>query len=175
MLVGRSVQLQAAANIDDFTLTASAVDSFSGGSANTLIIVVLALGLGVAANGWIGQLMNGSGGKKSGLADFLRDGRGYQNSAFSMDDSERAVSSGDPLPWLKLPKFDYVQVAGQEDNGGDDAQVIAELERLRTEINKEMVKGNASEAKRLGNELETLLEENGMEFQSDKQSKYYKQ
>jgi hypothetical protein len=86
----------------------------------TWAVVVVALTLGIGANVWIQQLLSGD----RGLGNFLSDGSGFGRSKFqplSTKDQDRAVSS-DPLPWLKLPQLDFVEVAGQQqqqdDSGG---------------------------------------------------------
>jgi hypothetical protein len=81
--------------------------------------VIVALTIGALANGWIQRLLSG----ERGLGSFLSDGSGFQKSQFRPLSSnslrsgtmqqDRAVSS-DPLPWLRLPKLDYVEVAGQK-------------------------------------------------------------
>ena len=72
-------------------------------------LVVLALGIGSTAQGLINKQLEGD----QGLGAFLQDGRGYSNSAFRplLDDQDRAVQQ-DPLPWLKLPQLDFVEVVG---------------------------------------------------------------
>jgi hypothetical protein len=84
----------------------------------TWAVVVVALTLGIGANLWIQQLLSGD----RGLGNFLSDGSGFGRSKFqplSTKDQDRAVSS-DPLPWLKLPKLDFVEVAGQQQQQQDD-------------------------------------------------------
>jgi hypothetical protein len=141
------------------------LDSTSLSSVLPLLLVVVALVLGVGANSWIGKLLNGDDNKATGLAAFLKDGQGYNRSGFSLtnkSNEDRAVSS-DPLPWLKLPKLDFVEVAGQQ----TEQQVLEErLESLRLDMNEELDKGNVQEADRLRKELESLLRESGMEFQT---------
>jgi hypothetical protein len=91
-------------------------DSFSNSPIPLGIVVAIALSLGVGANIWIQQLLSGD----RGLGNFLSDGPGFGQSKFqplTTKDQDRAVSY-DPLPWLKLPKLDFVEVAGQ-DNGGN--------------------------------------------------------
>jgi hypothetical protein len=153
-----SSQLQAAMSYDD-DLHHSIDDSLLP------IIVIVAVFLIVAANGWISQLM-GNEKTKSGLADFLKDGKGYNKSGFSLSDTERAVSS-DPLPWLRLPRLDFVEVAGQE-RALTEEQILAKLESMRARMSKELADGNISEAERLGKELESVLNEGGIEFKVEK-------
>ena len=77
-----------------------------------LLVPFIAFVLLVASQTFINQMLSGD----QGLGAFLRDGRGVGRSSFrplTLEDKSRAVAS-DPLPWLKLPKLDYVQVAGQE-------------------------------------------------------------
>jgi hypothetical protein len=133
--------------------------------------VVLAFGLIVlaAAQAFIDGLTAGDG----GLGAFLRDGRGYSNSAFTLDRNNRAVAD-DPLPWLKLPTFDYVEVAGQEEEVSprerrrrllrpeeeDDREVLDRLRGLRDEMERNLGSGDYEEAKRLRLELSGLLSDN---------------
>lgn len=126
------------------------------------LILIVALSLGFAANGWINQLLTGKE-KKSGLGAFLRDGSGYNRSGFAMQDSDRAVQS-DPMPWLKLPKFDFVEVAGQETPDLEDT-----LEKLRLDLNVALKNGDRIEAKRIERQLEDIMKKAGIEFQSDTQ------
>jgi hypothetical protein len=80
-------------------------------------VVALALSIGIGANVWIQQLLSGD----RGLGNFLSDGSGFGRSKFqplTTKDQDRAVSS-DPLPWLRLPKFDFVEVAGQDNDDSD--------------------------------------------------------
>ena len=51
-------------------------------------------------------------GGEQGLGAFLSDGSGYNKSGFKPRKKNEEEAS-DPLPWLKLPEFDYVDVAGQ--------------------------------------------------------------
>ena len=93
-----------------------------------LLVPFVAFVLLVASQSFINQMLNGD----QGLGAFLKDGRGVGRSSFrplSLEDKNRAVAS-DPLPWLKLPKLDYVEVAGQATQremssmvGGDDDAV----------------------------------------------------
>jgi hypothetical protein len=122
------------------------------------LVLIVALFLGFAANGWISQLLNGKE-KKSGLGAFLRDGSGYNRSGFAMQDSDRAVQR-DPLPWLKLPTLDFVEVAGQE--RPEDT-----LERLRLDLNAAADKGDIIEAMRIESQLEDMMKKTGVRFQSD--------
>ena len=86
------------------------------------IIVFVALIIGILANGWISRLLSG----EQGLGSYLSDGSGYNKSKFkplqpringdkgtTKNNNDRAVQGDDPLPWLRLPDLDFVEVAGQ--------------------------------------------------------------
>jgi hypothetical protein len=137
--------------------------------------LVLAFGLVVlvAAQSFIGGLTAGGEG---GLGAFLRDGRGYSKSAFKLDPSNRAASS-DPLPWLKLPRLDYVEVAGQEarrqrpvrerrgEVEGDGqmrgrGEILDRLRGLQDEMEKSLGTGDYEEAERLRVALSGLISDN---------------
>lgn len=120
-----------------------------------------------------------------GLGAFLKDGRGYSNSSFRpILDSDRAVSQGDPLPWLKLPKLDFVEVAGQSNsnnnNSNNDAADAADdlekddlettvqmLETLQGELNQQMALGNTAEAQVIKRRLQTIMTEKGISYNTD--------
>ena len=76
----------------------------------TSIMGVLAFSIfiGVTAQSLINSMIQGD----QGLGAFLSDGDGFSNSKFKP--VSRKTARVDPLPWLKLPKFDFVEVAGQE-------------------------------------------------------------
>jgi hypothetical protein len=56
------------------------------------------------------QLVSGN----QGLGAYLKDGSGYNKSAFQPLNSQEE-NDKDPLSWLSLPKLDFVDVKGQED------------------------------------------------------------
>lgn len=125
------------------------------------IPAVLAIGLsiGLAAQLWINRLTQGDG----GLGSFLQDGRGYSKSGFVFNDENRAVSN-DPLPWLKLPKLDFVDVAGQEvdvmDSEDDGRVVLDRLQALEEELESAIGRGDYAAAKILKVEIEKLVSDN---------------
>lgn len=99
-------------------------NSFADSSIPVWVVVVVSLALGFAANAWIQKLLSG----KRGLGNFLSDGSGFGQSKFqplTTKDQDRAVS-GDPLPWLRLPELDFVEVAGmnKEDDKTTDFTAI---------------------------------------------------
>ena len=128
-----------------------------------------------------------------GLGAFLRDGSGYNRSGYRPNTSgDNDSSSNDPLPWLKLPKLDFVEVAGQEEQGPSPEQqllaeqeeqerVYEELDRLRQELNQELQsvrrrrlegmanggKDDMAKAKLLQAKLEGLMKAYGIEFETD--------
>ena len=75
------------------------------------LVTALAIFLGVSAQTFINQMLEGD----QGLGAFLKDGSGYNKSGFrqsSSSSSPGATASTtnnnkpeDPLPWLKLPKL----------------------------------------------------------------------
>lgn len=125
------------------------------------VVLVTALVLGVAAQSWINSLLSGD----QGLGAYLKDGNGYSGSGFRPRQSTDATDDGDPLPWLKLPKLDFVEVAGQ---GPSEAQVIERLEALRSEMQTERERGNEVEAASIQKELESLMAASGFEFKTEK-------
>jgi len=125
-------------------------------------LLTVAIGLFVAAQGWINQLLSGD----RGLGAFLSDGSGFKKSGFRpVDKKTDTAGTSDPLPWLKLPKLDFVQVAGQE---RDSEEVVLErLESLRLEMNSLLEKNKFSEAGTIKQRLEQLMRENGVAYQYD--------
>jgi hypothetical protein len=84
---------------------------------------------------------------------------------------DRAVSS-DPLPWLRLPKLDYVEVAGQKDQAREDFErgrmknlsttadpslVVQQLEDLRGRMNQKIAQGDMDAAESLRQQLEAKM------------------
>ena len=122
-------------------------------------------------------------GGDQGLGAFLSDGSGYNKSGFKPRKKNEEEAS-DPLPWLKLPEFDYVDVAGQpkkpklqqlqkiqSDDLSDmsrdsrnEAEIVSRLELLFAEMKKEVDNDNLIEAKRIELELEKIMEEEGYNF-----------
>lgn len=140
------------------------LDTFSTGLSSVVpLLVVFALGLGLAAQGWINQQLQGD----QGLGAFLKDGQGYKRSGFRpLSDGDRAASN-DPLPWLSLPKLDFVDVAGQESSSSLEDALLIQLEDLRMEMNQHLELGNAAEANAIRIKLESRMRESGFEFQTD--------
>lgn len=88
------------------------------------------------------------------------------------------------MPWLKLPEFDYVDVAGQSKkpklqqlqkiqsddlsdmsrDSRNEAEIVSRLELLFAEMKKEVDNDNLIEAKRIELELEKIMEEEGYNF-----------
>jgi hypothetical protein len=115
-------------------------------------------------------------GGEQGLGAFLSDGSGYNKSGFKPRKKNEEEAS-DPLPWLKLPEFDYVDVAGQpkkpklqqlqkiqSSDKSKEAEVVSRLELLFAEMKKEVDNDNLIEAKRIELELEKIMEEEGYNF-----------
>lgn len=142
-----------------------------------LLIAGVAIALLVSAQTFINQLLEGD----EGLGAYLRDGTGYnrsgfggKRSAFTKPDERK---QDDPLPWLKLPQLDFVEVAGQDQQRRpappEDSSSVSEidiyerLESLRAEMNMELQKGNIAGATSLKDELERLMKVNGIEYKPE--------
>lgn len=151
------------------------------------IVVLLAVVLAFSAQSWINSLLRGD----QGLGAFLSDGTGFSKSGFKQrsamnsrdDDTTKPLGGPDPLPWLKLPELDYVDVAGQpkspkemqqmtatetapslpidRDNSG---VIISKLESLREEMKTEIERNNMEKAKKIELELTKLMEKEGYNF-----------
>lgn len=147
-------------------------DSFGGpadalGGVGVAVVVLAALALGIAAQTFINSMLKGD----QGLGAFLSDGGGYSKSGFkprsksSSSGDDAPLGSGDPLPWLKLPKLDFVDVAGQENT--NEAAIVSRLEELTDLMKVEVKAGNTEEANRIRNQLESLMEEYGFQYETD--------
>jgi hypothetical protein len=169
----------ASAEVATTTLTTSATmdtldqhDWMLSQLASPPVLLVIALVLGVLANGWIQRLLSG----EQGLGSFLSDGSGFNKSGFKpvRGDEDRAVQS-DPLPWLRLPDLDFVEVAGQEQRKKEEYakgqtnkdDVIAKLEELRLKMKEQFDQGNVKEAEVLRQELESAMKKAGVQFLED--------
>ena len=129
-----------------------------------LLVVGVALGLGITAQGFINQMLEGD----QGLGAFLKDGSGYNKSGFRTKTAKKPLStttSNDPLPWLKLPQLDFVEVAGQPPpSGPSEKALMTKLESMRLEMNTLLEQGNLEAAALLREDLELLMDEAGIEF-----------
>lgn len=84
----------------------------------------------------------------------------------------------DPMPWLKLPKLDYVEVRGQEEAQGtgaernlspeDERSIVRELEGLQAKLRASLDAADMVEAERVKTQLERRMRESGFEFNIDK-------
>jgi hypothetical protein len=103
------------------------------------------------------------------LAAFLRDGSGYKKSGFRVKSNNKSIIDrpDDPLPWLKLPRLDFVEVAGQQAVPVAEEEGLEQLEQLRLRMNRELQEENIVEATRLRNELERLMKDRGIQFTTD--------
>ena len=115
---------------------------------------------------------------EQGLGAFLNDGTGYSKSGFkprskragAQDDAP--LGGPDPLPWLKLPQFDYVDVAGQETESRLDPEqekeIMSRLEDLADLLKNEVQNNNIEEASHLRRQLENLMEEYGYQYEPER-------
>lgn len=142
----------------------------------TPIIALVAIVIGFFAQTFINSMLKGD----RGLGAFLSDGSGYSGSAFrprrsdgDRSDTDAPLSGPDPLPWLKLPKLDFVEVAGQESTTSNglspekEAEIVAQLEELQSVLQSEINAGNAEEANRLRQRLEALMNDYGFQYETD--------
>ena len=99
-------------------------------------------------------------------------------------DTTKPLGGDDPLPWLKLPELDYVDVAGQPKGPNQqtkqtmktteaflstavrgESDGIAKLEMLRVQMKAAVDRGDLEDAKRIENELERIMKEEGYSYQ----------
>jgi hypothetical protein len=149
-------------------------------SVATPAIALLAIAIGFIAQTFINSMLKGD----RGLGAFLSDGSGFSGSAFRprrprrggdrSDTTDAPLSGPDPLPWLKLPQFDFVEVAGQETSNGrnilspeEEAKIMVQLEDLKSVMREENNAGNTVEANRLRRRLEELMDEYGFQYEAD--------
>ena len=113
-----------------------------------LLIAAVALVLLVSAQSFINKMLEGD----QGLGAFLKDGSGYNRSGYRPVNKNNRDGDGkdnDPLPWMKLPRLDFVEVAGQKDlppsvaaaattDKKEQQRVYEELENLRLRLNREL-------------------------------------
>jgi hypothetical protein len=130
-------------------------------------IVLTALSLGIMAQTFIGTMLDGD----QGLAAFLSDGKGFNKSAFRPKNNASGTNNGsavskDPLPWVKLPKLDFVEVAGQESISED--QIVKQLQELQQLMQRQLESGEKEEATITLKKLNNLMEEYGFEYNENK-------
>jgi hypothetical protein len=134
-------------------------------SISPFAIAGLALLLGIAAQTFINQMLEGD----DGLGAFLKDGSGYNKSGYrplSKGTTNEGKKNADPLPWLKLPQLDFVEVAGQRNRNAEEL-VYQQFEQLRQEMNEKIEEGKLEQASAIREELEALMKEAGIEYKSD--------
>ena len=85
-----------------------------------IIVSIVAIVLLVGAQSFINTMLKGD----QGLGAFLEDGSGYNKSGFKQQSVKQQDDTKDPLPWLKLPQLDYVDVAGQEKNRMPESKLL---------------------------------------------------
>lgn len=141
--------------MNDIDLMYSTNDSFS-----VPLLLFAALGVGIAAQTFINQMLKG----EDGLGAFLSDGSGYNKSKFKSKASSKEAKK-DPLPWLKLPELDFVEVAGQEKTKyQSEGELLDKLEIIRQDMNQAVEEGNLEKAKTLEMDLERIMKTYDIEF-----------
>lgn len=129
--------------------------------ASPFVIAGVALLLGGAAQSFINQMLQGD----QGLGAFLKDGSGYSKSGFRQVRQADEETQNDPLPWLKLPQLDFVEVAGQTIKQED--LVYQKMEEMRLQMNQKLQDGKVEEASAMKEELERIMNEAGIEYRID--------
>ena len=81
---------------------------------------------------------------------------------------ENDRKENDPLPWLKLPKLDFVEVAGQVDEEEELKLVVKKLESLSAQMKEEINAGETDKATSTMQELNELMDQYGFEYKEDK-------
>ncbi|KAL7543806.1 hypothetical protein ACHAXR_013148 [Thalassiosira sp. AJA248-18] len=162
----------------------SPLDAFDVPLGAPLVVLIAAI-LAFSAQSWINSLLGGD----QGLGAFLSDGGGFNRSGFKPrrrpisderavpGDTTKPLGGADPLPWLKLPEFDYVDVAGQPKKPKrmqqplkppsmtrDESEVMAKLLSLREQMKMEIERCNFEDAKRIESELEKIMKEEGYDY-----------
>jgi len=149
----------------------------TSGPLGTAAVVASALVLGIGAQTFINSMLNGD----RGLGAFLSDGSGYGRSGFRPrngggnggkdDGGDAPLGGSDPLPWLKLPDLDFVEVAGQEkvtELGGlspeEERLLLARLEDMVETLRAELKAGNIKSADAIRAELEGTMEKYGIRY-----------
>ena len=130
------------------------------------LFAVLAAGiLGFGSQSLISSMLDGD----QGLRAFLSDGSGFNKSKFSPKRKDDDNGPSDPLPWLRLPKLDYVQVAGQEDSNADESKVVEQLEFLAAQVRAELSRGENEKASKTIKELNDLMDKYGFDYNTQQQ------
>lgn len=128
----------------------------------TVFIVLSAAVIGVLIQTFINTMLRGD----EGLSAYLSDGNGFNKSKFKPPGKKRKES--DPLPWLKLPKLDFVEVAGQTGNEEEmELLIVKRLESLSAKMSEEINADERDKAVSTMNELNELMNEHGFEYKAD--------
>lgn len=93
------------------------------------VVILVAIVLGVLSQVLINSMLKGD----QGLSAFLSDGKGYGKSRFRPYNKGKDYPKEDPLPWLKLPKFSYVEVKGQDTDNMEVDKDDTEMGRKASE------------------------------------------
>ena len=87
------------------------------------------------------------------------------------DDRQVDVSRKDPIPWLRLPKLDLVEVAGQVeleiDQEKEDADIFVRLDELRERLNSQPSDGDAFGSLATEKQMRNVMEECRFEYKEN--------
>ncbi|GFH52619.1 hypothetical protein CTEN210_09095 [Chaetoceros tenuissimus] len=133
------------------------ITSISDISSKAIIVLTAGI-LGIASQSFINSMLKGD----QGLSAFLSDGKGFQGSKFKT--SQGKDEKEDPLPWLKLPKLDFVEVAGQS---VDETEIVRELELLKERGRLEVEAGEREKAQLTRDEMNAMMEKYGFEYKEE--------
>jgi len=138
-------------------------DLYSDAFSVPILPLLVALGVGIAAQTFINSMLQGD----QGLAAFLSDGGGFNKSGFRPTKQKQSTTKKtDPLPWLKLPELDFVDVAGQE-KVLTERELMMKLERLRESMQTALNESREQDADSIQKELEQIMDTYGIEYTTD--------
>lgn len=99
---------------------------------------------------------------EKGLGAFLRDGKGYSNSAYKEDALEpRRLVPPKFIDKISLPSVDFVQVYSEA------GTALEQAEELRVELAEALRDGNIEKVALLDKRLKKLMQDNGLEYAED--------
>ena len=126
----------------------------------SIFVILSAIFLGLSIQMFIDTMLKGD----QGLSAFLSDGKGYNKSNFNPMKDEKL--DRDPLPWLKLPRLDFVDVAGQN-NDEEERIIVNKLETLVASMMDDLNCGDKAKAAAKMKELKELMDKYGFEYKED--------
>ncbi|KAJ8607283.1 hypothetical protein CTAYLR_009522 [Chrysophaeum taylorii] len=153
----------------EMTETAEAADTgYVNTSVSNVVIDVLntvaIAGAGLTVIFGAARLIAGAYEGEKGLGAFLRDGDGFANSGYKVEDTmlePRRITPPRFIDKVRFPTLDFVQVY----SGLDVA--MEEAETLRAEIFDALKQGDLDRANKLETRLQKLMRDNGIVYEED--------